>query len=276
MADFFDEVDAMDIMEQHASDVIDLENTQAADILKTYQRVAGRLRARLNALPPESFSAQQTRVVLLQLEAAIGALDRELTSKINRSTELLSDRAVSHLVAEVDKFSQVFTGSVQPLDIDAVAVATQTKDRLFNRYQTSINTYSTTLRNRIATELQDAVIARETPEQVINRLSGTFVGEAWQLRRIVRTELHGIYSNAKLLSLQESRGEGMPKLKKTLYHPMDSRTGKDSMYAERLNLIAELEEPFKYRWKNRERIFMYPPDRPNDRSILIPYDPTWL
>lgn len=274
--DFFSEVDAMDIMEQHVSDVVSLENTQANSILKTYLRIAGMLRAKLRLLPVESFTAQQARVVLLQLEGAIGALERDLNKKVNESSDLLSDRAVGDLVVEVNKFSKKFTGSVQPIDIDTVLVAQSTKDRLFNKYKTSINTYSNGLRDKIAGELRDGVIARDTPDTIINRLSGTFDGESWRLRRIVRTELHGIYSQAKLLSLKESRDTGMPKLMKTLYHPMDARTGKDSMYVERLNLIADLEEPFRYRWKGKERIFQAPPDRPMDRSILIPYNPEWL
>lgn len=274
--DFFDEVDAMDIMEQHVSDVISLENSQADSILKTYLRIAGILRSNLRRLPAESFTAQQTRTVLLQLEGAIAALENNLNDKVNESTDLLSNRAVNDLVREVDKFSKVFTGSVQPVDVDVVEVATRTKDRLFNKYKTSINTYSNALRGKIAEDLRDGVIARNTPDEIINRLSGTFDGESWRLRRIVRTELHGIYSQAKLLGLKDSKDSGMKELKKTLYHPMDSRTGKDSMYAEREHLIAELDEPFRYRWKGRERIFMQPPDRPNDRSILIPYDPSWL
>ena len=273
---FFEGIDAMDVMEQHVADVVSLEGSQADSILKTYLRIAGMLRAKLRLLPAESFTAQQTRVVLLQLEGAINALDRDLNKKVNESSDLLSDRAVGDLVVEVNKFSKKFTGSVQPIDIDAVQVAVQTKDRLFNKYKTSINTYSSTLRDKISGDLRDGVIARATPDEIINRLSGTFDGEAWRLRRIVRTELHGIYSQAKLLSLKESRDTVLPNLMKTLYHPMDSRTGKDSQYAESKHLIVPLDEPFKYRWKGKERIFQTPPDRPMDRSILIPYDPEWI
>ena len=71
-------------------------------------------------------------------------------------------------------------------------------------------------------------------------------------------------------------GEGtIPDLKKTLYHPMDKRTGEDSKWLNKNNLIIPVDEPFKYTWNGQVREYMAPPDRPNDRSILIPYRESW-
>ncbi len=73
----------------------------------------------------------------------------------------------------------------------------------------------------------------------------------------------------------EIQDETIPDLQKTLIHPMDLRTGADSQYAASLHLVADIDEPFRYRWKGVEREFMAPPDRPNDRAILVPYRAAW-
>jgi len=67
----------------------------------------------------------------------------------------------------------------------------------------------------------------------------------------------------------------MPDLMKTLMHPIDKRTGDDSKLAARLRLVVPIDEPFVYKWNGETREFMAPPDRPNDRAILVPYSTSW-
>ena len=67
MADFFEEIDAIGLAEDHAKSVVDLEEDQATKILKSYGRVAAQLRARLRNLTEDIFTAQRIRVVLVQL-----------------------------------------------------------------------------------------------------------------------------------------------------------------------------------------------------------------
>ena len=91
---------------------------------------------------------------------------------------------------------------------------------------------------------------------------------------IARTELHNAYNLGKMRGMEETE-EDIPDLQKALFHPMDSRTGKDSKYAASKDLVADLDKPFRYKWNGEWREFMNPPDRPNDRSILIPYRKSW-
>lgn len=58
---------------------------------------------------------------------------------------------------------------------------------------------------------------------------------------------------------------------KTTAHIFDSRTGDDSIWYASTHQIKRVEEPFNYTWNGYERVFMSPPDRPNDRSIVIPF-----
>lgn len=102
-----------------------------------------------------------------------------------------------------------------------------------------------------------------------------FLGEEWKLTRIVRTEMHGMYNYSKMNGMSELQEQRLPDLMKTLMHPLDKRTGKDSKALAQENPIIPIDEPFKFKWNGKTRTFMAPPDRPNDRAILVPYRESW-
>lgn len=289
---FFEDVDAMDLLENHVREVLELEETEAARLIQVYNRVRIQLRKKLANLtrahienshfrvsPGQSYTAQQARVALLQVEGALQALNSELPDKLAKSADAIADKGVQNLVKETNAFAEAFEGSLLPMNLDATLIASDASNLLINQFQESVAAYSDTLRSKIANGMAD-IVAQNLPyetglEYVERGLGDFFDGEEWQLRRIVRTELHGIYSKAKIMGLERIQTDIYPDIKKTLYHPMDGRTGDDSMYANRLELICKVDAPFRYKWKGRQRVFMQPPDRPNDRSILIPYRSAW-
>ena len=112
-----------------------------------------------------------------------------------------------------------------------------------------------------------------------NFTSRFFEAERWRINRILRTEMHFIYNDSKLSGMKKVRDKYNPKMKKSLYHPQDNRTADDSKQLKVKNPVIDMDKPFKftYEYKRKDgtvkqyhRQFDYPPDRPNDRSILIP------
>jgi hypothetical protein len=288
---FDDNVDALEVVEDHAKAVLELEKSQATKVLNVYGDVAKRLRIRLRQTPRDTFTAQQIRVTLMQLEGAVAALEKNLYDTIDLGAELMTRKGVRDLVTEVVEFNDEFDGTIQPINIDLVEAAITTKNRLINTYQASINVYGQQLRQSLSNNLMQMVVERVSPETMYQRLveddaiGKFFDGEAWKVRRIVRTELAGIYGAAKQASL-ERIAENEPAMRKTLYNPMDSRTGDDSKQLQdwlnagllkgpNRRLRPKVDQTFVYVWKGKRREFMAPPDRPNDRSILIPYHPSW-
>ena len=96
--------------------------------------------------------------------------------------------------------------------------------------------------------------------------------------------MHGIYNYAKLEGMQRAKEDFVPDLKKTLMHPIDSRTGEDSKQLARVNPTIAIDKPFVFTFrrklksgeiKTERREFMFPPDRPNDRAILVPFRNEW-
>ena len=276
--DFLDDSEVQDIADQHVERLVSFENREAERILKVYKRIRSELRDRLDSVKGGTFTEQKMRGTLVQIESAIKAISRDLKAEMESSAQGAAELGIEDLVKEIKKLEKYFTGAVVPINIDAVRVATNTKNFLFNQYETSMESYNQVLRSRFARGLTESVVMQENISEVISKVNKTLMGEEWKAQQIVRTELHNIYAQGKLRAMGELWNEGdgqLPDLKKALFHPMDDRTAADSKYVDRLELVVHVNKPFKYKWKGEWREYMAPPDRPNDRSILIPFRESW-
>jgi hypothetical protein len=276
---FFEDSTVTETIDKTIKRVERLEEEEQKKLLKVFQRVRRELQDRLLTIPPGTFSEQQANVTLVQVTAAIEAIKRDLRGQMVESSEILANRGISDLVEEIEKFQKEFEGIVQPIPIDRVVVATETNRFLLNKYQASIDAYGEGLRSQITSSIVTGLAARDTTERTVERLVADvgrfFIGEEWKLRRIARTELHNVYNFSKLRGMQTIAQETVPDLKKALVHPIDGRTGEDSMELARKNPVVDIDQPFRFKWKGDTRVFMFPPDRPNDRAIMIPYRKAW-
>lgn len=275
MPSFFEEVDATGVVEEHIKSVLRLEHDEANTILKDYADVRNDLVKRLRRLPPGNFTAQHLRGVLAQVEGAMKAINLQLKEDMIGGAYDSALSGIEDLLGELNTFDSEFLGAVTPINLNAALLAKDTTNLLVTKYQTNLDEYGRGIMQQLTAGLFSATIGDASHEEVTQRIGKFFVAEEWKLRRIVRTELHNIYNMGKINGMQELADDTVPDLMKALMHPMDQRTGKDSIYAATLNLVAEIDEPFSYQWGGRWRVFMAPPDRPNDRSILVPYRREW-
>lgn len=278
MSEFFEDNDVEDVAIAHIEAIRSLEDREMRRVLKTYKRVRQDLRDRLDVINQGSFTAQKIKGTLIQVEAAIKEMTTSLKSDFNDSAQMAAEAGVEDLVKEIKKWNKKFTGAVLPINLDAAVIATDTRNFLFNRYEVSMQAYSETLRARIAQGLTEAVVAQDTFSEALSRVGKTFLGEEWKLQQIIRTELHNIYNLGKLDGMNELWDDGngrISDLKKTLYHPMDARTGEDSKRLAQNNPIVPVDEPFVEFSTGKRLEYMAPPNRPNDRAILIPYREAW-
>ena len=275
MPNFFDEADSTGIVEEHIQQALGLEKDQSDTILKSYSEVRDRLVKRLSTLPQGTFTAQHLRGVLAQVQGAIDAINNQIASGMVNGANEAALSGIEGLIEEMKVFDERFIGAVTPINLNAALLAKDTSQFLVTKYQTNLDAYGAGLMAQISNGLFSATIGETSYDQVVGRISQFFTAEEWKLRRIVRTELHNIYNVGKLKGMSTLAEDTVPDLMKTLMHPMDARTGKDSIYAASLHLVAELDEPFEYQWAGGWRSYMAPPDRPNDRSIMVPYRREW-
>ena len=286
MSVFEDQVDIEGIVEDHAKEVISLQEKQARAIIAEYSQIRKDLQERLSHAKFDSFTAQRLRVVLVQIDAAIDRANKDLHTKIEIGADHSSRMGVEQLIKEIHRFDKKFTGAVRPININITKSAMDTKEFLMNHYKRSLDKYGAETKQKVARALSRAALEELPYSEVVKSVGTFFEGQEWEIHRLARTELHHIYSVAKLTGMKELKKEAVPDLKKGLYHPMDTRTGEDSIELADMNPILHLNEAFEQtyvpRLKNGKKgkaqhyTFMVPPNRPNDRAILIPVRDEWL
>lgn len=275
MLSFFDEADSLGIVEDHIQSVLKLEKNQADIILRSYTDIRHDLVDRLSRVPQGTFTAQHLRGVLAQVQGAIEALSAKMAAPMANGAYEAALKGVEHLTKEMYIFDKYFTGAVTPINLNATLLARDTSNFLVTKYETNLDDYGSGLLTQITNGLFSATIGETSYSEVVGRISQFFTADEWKLHRIVRTELHNIYNKGKLDGMETLKEDTIPDLMKTLMHPMDARTGEDSKYLARLALAVPTDEPFIYEWGGRVREFQAPPDRPNDRAILVPYRQEW-
>lgn len=276
---FFTDPTVTDLVQGTIESVDGLEETQQKKLLKIFRKVRQELMDRLLTIPEGTFTEQQLNLTLVQVDAAIQAINRDLKTGMIDSSSILAEEGISSLVKEVETLSKHFEGSKIPLNVRAIAAATDPNAYLINKYQASLDAYSADLRSQITSNIVQSMAMRDTQERTVSRLVSNvgrfFIGEEWKLNRIVRTELHNVYNFSKMQGMASVQDTTIPDLKKALMHPMDNRTGEDSKELAQDNPIVDIDEPFRFKWKGQVRVFLFPPDRPNDRSILVPFREEW-
>ncbi len=276
---FFTDSTVQDLVQSTIEKVDSLEESQQKKLMKIFRKTRQELMDRLLLVEPGTFTEQQLNVTLVQVNAAIEAIRRDLKYGMVNAGEVMAEKGISDIANEIEKMSDYFSGSVTPINIKGILNATNPNNYLVNKYEASIDAYSEALRAQITSNIVQSMAMRDTTERTVQRMVSDigrfFIGEEWKLTRIARTEFHHVYNFSKMMGMGEVRDSTLPDLKKALMHPMDNRTAADSKRLAAENPIVDIDEPFRFKWKGEVRVFQAPPDRPNDRSILVPYREQW-
>lgn len=218
----------------------------------------------------DRFTEARLEQTLEIIDNVLFDLESYLNQEVRTGSEMLLRESQDHVYRDLEKIEKKFGGLSEIPIRPSALVVTEADNFLINQYSSSMKRYNQELRGRIQRELGEMVIARSTAHQATRAVEGVMNQDLWKVSRIVRTELHNIYSKGKLIKMQNVKDEHIPDLKKGLIHPIDHRTAEDSLKLADLNPIVDLNEPFRYSYKGKVREFMTPPDRPNDRAVIVP------
>ncbi len=276
---FFEEVDELGLVERHIRRVTGIEMEQARNLLRVYTVARQRLQVQLATAGSGTFTEAQMGTVLAQLEGAINRLNFELGNETFLGLQLMEEQSVDDSTREIERFEKKFRGISLSLPVDSILASLDRETLLLNRYRSSLASFNATIRDDVQRELTQAVIQRTSYFDAVQRVGQIFpwfrAPKRWQVERIARTELHNIYNVSKMDALGVVKRDFLPGLKKALMHPKDTRIGKDSLALAKLNPIVDIDQPFRFEFKGQKRVFMAPPDRPNDRAILVPFMKEW-
>ena len=228
-----------------------------------------RLKRNLNSQSTDNFNVKKQKQILAYIDYALletrGLLERDM----KRAAEIYN----SYGYIQANKEIQSMTGFYPSINRTVVSLDKNTY--IFNRMQASLDTYSANIRATIMRALQQAILQNVSGHKVTVSLQKFMDVKKWRAQRLVRTEMHNIFNASKILSYSEVKKEYLPDLKKALWHPMDERTADDSLKLRKIHPVVSIEQPFVFKWKGEKRVFMNPPDRPNDRAVLVPYREKW-
>lgn len=258
---------------------------------KLYDQARADLESRLAKLVREgkgkTFTAHHLRIALVQVNEGIRVFQSNLTGYLASQNPTVGALSQQQLIKSTKAMEKHFRGHAPPLAIEQAAVQRAVfrgvEPSLLNRYKRSVATYGKPVITKIRNQLSLSLMTGDTVDQAVDRVAGTsgiFAAERWRAERIVRTEMSYAFGVVKQKSMQEMAKADMPDLQKKLIATFDDRTGEDSK--ELHGQIKKVNEPFIWKRKNAagavvETIeYMQPPNRPNDREIVIPWRPSWV
>lgn len=265
----------MRIIERNIQRLQGIEERQSKEMMKIFIDARIRIKEALLSSREGSFTEARLNISLAQVDTIIQETKIKTSLRSRDSSDIAREQSIIDLSREINLFSKKFEGINRQIPIDEILNSLESENLLMNRYQSSVDRYSDGMRDFIQRELTQAIISAESPTRLINRISDELKLKEWQIARITRTELHNTYNMTKNDGMVDIKKTLIPDLKKSLFHPMDSRTGNDSKLADRLSLVVDIDKPFKYNFNGKERVFFNPPDRPNDRAIMTAYRGAW-
>ena len=231
------------------------------------------LHKELNLFSEEQYSYQHRLQTISQINNALNRIYQGTREQMLLAAEDFNKYGHDMAQKEIKTLNKQAGISTPSLDRDVTSL--KTNNFLINNADASLQTYSVGIRQQVSNALTQAVLQKKTGFEVTGRLSKFMQIKRYRIQRIVRTEMSRIYNSTKLIAYGEFKKEHFPDLMKRLYHPMDSRTADDSKALKRLDPAVPLDKPFVFTYKGEKRVFMSPPDRPNDRAVMVPFRKSW-
>jgi len=254
---------------------------------KSRAELEEKLAALVRAGRGKSFTAFHIRQVLAQVYDVVSNFQDELGLHLTKQQSVATALAQRHVIKSATTLERFFTGHAPVLQVESAAVLRGIDHRvvpsLLDRYRRSARLYGPPVVKAIKDQLALSMIQSEPLDAAVDRVAGTdgiFAGQRWRAERIARTELsYGFHAVANE-SMREIHRTDMPDMKRTLVSTFDDRTGKDSF--EQHMQVRGMDEPFEYHVLDSKghrtgKIIRYdfPPNRPHDRSTLLPWRDGW-
>jgi hypothetical protein len=206
----------------------------------------------------------QVRAAMLVLEPAmLGLLER-----VSAENARLGAKSTTHLLA---LFEGANPGALRPIAVLESVVAGKT---VLERHESSVKRYGEHVIGRFRDVMQEGILLGDTFDQMTRRVhetGGAFLPTRGWAERIVRTEGMSALNGGAHLEMIEQHAKAFPDLEKKLIETFDARTAEDSYPAH--GQVRPLNGHFR---DGKGREYLYPPGRPNDRGVHVPWRRAWM
>lgn len=258
-----------------------------------------RLREAVRGPGAGSFTHEQLKATLAQVREVLRDLQGGMKRTIVAGADEVSDAAAAHVVDYLEEAHRAFRVGRQPLALKEAALFDVAREgaraSVLRRLASSgepvagaddephpaklgvLDRYGVNTIGNFEEVLQRGIVTRkplaEVRAELVSKSPFLQGAPASWAERIVRTETMSVYGRASWESMREADDQ-LGDMVKILSAVVDDRTGPDS-----LNTTGEVRRPdeaFEYvDYRGAHVFFMHPPDRPNDRSVVVPHRLSW-
>jgi hypothetical protein len=251
------------------------------------QDLAKRLKAaERRGLGKETFTHQQLRSTLAQVQAVTKDLNKHLKTHLFDQAKPAARRGAEGVAQYMTAADKAFRGAgTQPLALRTAAMLeageegaeSSILDRILEDQSHPsrmgvLQRYGVAVIDHFERQLRKGVVARKSRAEMVDDLveESPFLKAAprFWAERIVRTELHHALNRGQYEATKKA-DEQLGDMVKIISSVFDDRTGADSFAVH--GQIRRPEEAFES-WYG---LFQYPPDRPNDRGVVVPHRVAW-
>jgi hypothetical protein len=280
--------DFRNVIKLHRAQLVSLMENRGVGKLRTlYNEAQADVQRKLKKLArqhrDDTFTAHHYRMVLVQLKDGLQLIEGAIARHLGQESRNAGMLAHKQVISEIKAGSKAFLGHTPVLRVEQAAVAKglyeHVEPSLIRRHQASARRYGPEVTRAVEHQMALSMTSGDTVDDAIDRVQDTLSGERWRAERIVRTEMSYSFGVVKQASMEAVLPE-IPQMKKRLVATFDDRTGQDS---KDLNgQTVDVNKPFVWHVKNSKGLptgqvvyYMQPPNRPNDREVVIPWRPEW-
>ena len=256
--------------------------------------------------PGETFTEVQRQAILAQYRALLVQLEPRMTRTLGEASREAQEQSIRDLVKLIAVGEAAFEGVVTPLPLEQAARMAGIIDRdrasLLRQHGVSVRTYGIQSIGEMETVLSQSFAQgmgyAETVSQVLDYVEST----RYRAERIVRTEVSQAYNASHAAAIDDAAElvDGLMRrwtefVSDQTGAPLDGRVANDSLVLHGQVCFRPEGATFEPRttfllggtggftmppdrrvnaklWGRR---YAHPPNRPNDRSRLVPWKPTW-
>lgn len=265
-----------------------------APVRALYDRMLADVTRRIGATPAGTFTHQQLTGLLAQIKLGLARLQAPLGEAVEGGATAVGVHAARTLLQDAAKLEKHFSGAVISLPLLESARLRGLVDRqvssLMRVHATSMARFGAQLVGRMEEEIGASIAAGDPQTRTIDRIMEVGGLQWHRAERIVRTELaFSAGRSARMAADEQAEELDGDMWSRWTEHvtdegtPLDDRVGVDSeaMHGQ----VAPPGEPFTQPPTNRRgelvsdslvgREWTSPPNRPNDRAVLVPWRASW-
>ena len=288
------------VMLQHTALLTQVaEKRNVVAIRKTYQREVRDFVAQLHKVHRQTrrvtsdnkpISGYEAQVAIAQVRRLIPQMSVALLKTLNASVREAQIAGLRTVIASVEKLERDLAKNTVALTVQQPAMFSSILEQRLPTIERSaieaLQNYGQQTAEEVQRQLSLAIALDETFDETMIRVEDVLIGAQWKADRIARTEA-AFGFNAALYDGVSSMSRQFPDVEnrwtELVYdssgEPMDARVAVDSLALHGqiagANGIFVMPPDPRVRPTMWGETYRFPPNRPNDRAVLVPWKPTW-